>query len=153
MNPVLEQLADHVRKVFAKPAKPSDELEKLARWQVIEVPIWKARVFIVCCEYDVLLRLLRERTNVDADHVDRIVKEAGVLDEKGTRAVTITCGCADSIVWSRKPVSGSELVHELAHVAFNILANRDCEMVGGAKIKSEEPFTYLIEYLFEEATK
>lgn len=60
---------------------------------------------------------------------------------------TWNLGGGGSLIWMRKP-DPALLVHELAHAAFNLMEAK-CTPLNS---DTEEPFAYLMEYLFANLT-
>lgn len=100
----------------------------------IKVPVYRHTVIVVGTEAQFFKECEKAQIDVHAP-------EGSYAGLCITTFSTSIVGCFDKSV--------STLVHELSHAALNICKARNIDPVQA----EGEPFAYLLEYLFDEATK
>lgn len=124
--------------------KTTSEPKDGKSWKRIYVPVWDCDLFVCVGSYDWLVGNLKR---VGVKNMDAFPKEGDIWDPV-TKASTISgFGGANCVVWFKENPSVDSLVHELAHATFDILQRKECP----ADSHVQEPFAYLLDFLFKEA--
>lgn len=74
------------------------------------------------------------------------IRESLLDFDEYTEAMTISLD-TDVLIFAHEPIDTPTLVHELLH-AVNVLM----QIISAQHIENDEPYAYLLEYLFREAT-
>lgn len=113
-------------------------------WKRIYIPVWDCDLFVCVGGYDWLVGNLKR---AGVKNMDTFPKEDDIWGS-ATEANTISgFGGANCVVWFKENPSIDSLVHELAHATFDILKRKECP----ADSCVQEPFAYLLGFLFKEA--
>lgn len=128
-------------KTLPLPVEPAQEPEE--SWRVIDIPIWKGKLFIYVGPYEKFFDRLLEG-GWPKESVDELRKERP-YDENNEALTVNVKGSGQIAIWCEEPISKPTLVHELCHAVHMLFRSRECE--------DEEAFCYTLEYLFREATK
>ena len=115
-------------------------------WRRVYVPVWDCDLFVCVGDYDWLVDNMRK---IGVPDMHTFPKENDIWDAS-TQANTISgFGGANCVVWFKDKPSDDQLVHELAHATFDILKHKECP----ADCNTQEPFAYLLGFLYKEAMK
>ena len=116
------------------------------KYKIIKVDIYRTAVLIFIGSQEELTNFLKGRIKKEAiDEVREIIKSGYGTDERPTKALTM-CIEGSALIFAKSPIDLDILVHECAHATRITLEN-----IGAYPSDNDEPYAYLMEYLFSQA--
>lgn len=114
-------------------------------YKYIYIDIYRIDVLVFIGSKEELFKFLKKsKTEKSLDEIRTILNEERT---DGMNTVAQTLNIQGSVlIFSEKPITRKTLVHECAHATRIILEN-----IGAYPSDNDEPYAYLIEYLYDKA--
>lgn len=122
------------------------------KYKIINIDVFKEQVLVFIGTQTEFMKLLKKYTIKCGDTTTEVEDVLLAIKEQFAEREGVICNavtlevCGAIVIYSNTPISDETLVHESVHAAKMVL-NQVCAPIE----KSDEPYAYLVEYIYSQA--